>query len=208
MRVKIKDFWGLQIILISLTVFLGACAPKGFNRTPFKNWSYKEFHNLGFKVELPEKTQKVASRYYEKVYESESFQSETGGKLVYIWMHPIWHGSWFTEPFYILKFDFIRLSKEKFEVFKQGKHYLSGHFKYDPNYKEFVSEVRKIQIDAPYANPPGTYLKFRKDVIMTNGDVVIIGAELLTSYSDYTSEMQTEDIPAILRILNSVKAID
>lgn len=188
-------------------LFVNACiAPEGFQRTPFLKWEVKKIHTLGLKIELPKESSKLSERYHLTIVDSPAeYIEKIKCKALHIQMHPLWSGSLLTEPYYILKIDIVRMSKQSFEDFKKDRHRANGYFKFnEPRF--FKGTARKL-VAGHVQSEKGLFLCFRRDVRALNGDIIVSGAELLTNLDEYPPDQQVEDIRFIERILNSVTPI-
>ena len=198
---NILAFWG--IICMPLLTFFGCCI--GVVKTSLNNLEPKRYATLGVTVDLPPQPLDPYAKYILNYYDSPLWQKNANCiASLRVAMHPAWSGLSFTEPVYLLRLDFDRLSPRAFEIFTQGEHFLNSDrvFGYDKSVFQPTVSYRVVVLEMEHR----TYRCFRKDIKLPNGDYVVAQAKILEAPSavpDITAE-----IKSIHEILDSVKPID
>ncbi|MFH0907271.1 MAG: hypothetical protein V1929_00715 [bacterium] len=192
------------LALLLLCCSTGCATPVGLKRTPLTNFSYRAFSSVGIEILLPEQPSDFYSKYFVKVYDSEQFYKNTGTKAsVVIDMHPSWSGQPLTEPHYFLTISLTRMTPQSLAQFQQGKHDENTDFVFSFAYSNLCTSIQEAFVHDKNSN--FDYQCFRKDCPLPQGDVVIIGADLL-HYQDRNPN-EKEDIEAIRRILDSIRPL-
>jgi len=167
------------------------CATTGAERTPLSSWSRQTFDKLGFSVILPQQSGRTNSRYYMDVADSEEYEKSTGRKDIILCCHPVWPGSIFSEPIYLMK---IRLL-----VFRPGKAVGYTIKAFPKNYYPEFTSTNGIVMN----RGQGVECKlFRKDLMFTNGNTVICEAEIMAPLVG--SDQYAVDTNAITRVFTSI----
>jgi len=202
MRIFLRNISFIVLIVLSLGVG-GCCTADGLVKTELNNRKHFEYPSLGISMELPKQSWNFCAGYPLNIYDGSTFEinSHVKSQLV-AFMHPVWFGNPLVEPDYLLVIKISRLTPKEFDGFLNGDPYLFGGYgdKQEPFRKDLV------QYETKEKHGNRQYLVFRKDIKLSDGDIVIAGAELRNNVN-FPYFNREEDIKAIMEILNSVKPL-
>lgn len=186
-----------------LVVQLGCSVHAGLNRTPLGEESRFEFPSVGISLLLPVQPENHNLKYRVDILDSVTFRKNANLKgKIYFGFHPI-HGLHpLSEPDYLVDINTIRFSKEQFELFKQGSHYLLA----DPCYQKMTIElsttIKEREVYDKFNNKD--YRCFMKTMVFENGDVLVSSGRLLLTGDLYSND----DISFIRDIIDSVVLVE
>lgn len=189
---SVLKLFNISLVIGIFSTVVGCATPHGVVRTPLDEWEVKHFPSLGFSVEIPKQPNRLSSRYSLHVWDSSAIEAGIGCKVVFLNIHPIWAGTIFMEPHYLLEIGFYKMTEARFQE-------RTNRYK-----KSFCSDIETTVGPGPFGSKGWKKLWFRKDYRMEGGTVLISEAALLRITDDEDTDFQA-DTNAIHRILNSVK---
>jgi len=179
--------------------------PIGLVKTQLQDCERKKFSSLGISIDLPKKSENIYARYFLDLADSTIYQKNCDCKAtLLIMMHPCWSGQAVTEPQYILNFRIERLSMDAFEKFKLNKHIANQ----DVCFRDKLNASATNLMESFFKEPDSgrEFLCFRKDIKLSNGDIVVCGVDL--QHVKAINPKESEDIAGIKKILNSIRPLD
>lgn len=175
-----------------LLIHCSGCATAGVERTPFSSWSRQSFDKLGLSVTLPQQPDHARARYFMDLADSDQYEKNTGRKDLLLCFHPVWSGSFLSEPIYLMKIRIL--------VFRQGK--ADGY-----TTKAFPKKLyRDLSSTNGVVHQRGQEVKckfFRKDLLLADDRKVICEAEVVAP--QVGSNQYTADTNAIARVFMSIR---
>lgn len=203
MQINVICFFKNFILLLGLAIQLACASPQGLMKTPMIDLERNNYPSLGVSIELPGEPENEYLMYRLRLYDSGIYLKNTDCKAhLSVGMHPYWFGS-FAEPQYIMHYSFVRLSQDEFEKFKVGKQNFSYMICFSDYKSRFVDSIEENIYKE--RDSIREFIRFHKDVMLPDGDVVVCGAYLERIFNKNKTE--SDDIKAIRQIINSVKPL-
>ena len=199
-----RMFFPLSVILIA-NCCLGCVIPKGLYRTSWENMSRRELQGLGVSILIPKQPANPFGKYTFEYIDnaSDEFVKYVGCEaMLFLLMHPLWSGQFLTEPEYLIKIYFRRMSKSQFSSFKEGE--ILSLLKSVSGPRPVYSSIHSTS----YVDPRRelNYFVFQKDVKLPNNDFVVVEATVLDC--ERINAKQDIDISEVLKIINSIQPLE
>lgn len=170
------------------------CASPGVSRTPLDLWEHRSFDDIGIAVDIPSAALMVRTLGVEKWEEGVIDSCD-----LKFYLHML-RSSGFADSFFFIHFDFMRLTSDQYQDFREGKHSETNYGIWGKHHsQEYTNVTFFAWDDFNYGNIYG----WRRDYRADNGDVVVAGVSYMPLV-DWDDEMRAADSNAVVRILNSV----
>ncbi len=202
---KIFALFVFPILMVMPSCF---SVPTGLVKTDFKKWHVQKFKNLGLSIELPQQHYFSTKGYLIKEVSKPEYVKKKGFKYIRVEMDPIYFGSAWTEPLYLIGIYVTRLTEISYQNFIHGKGKLGMFGVFQDNQKTFHDKLTMYRFESQnfYQEKKKQYQILRKDYRTSDGNYILCGAKIYAG-SEKFIQPDEEDIKAVSRILNSVKEL-